>query len=218
MPAQAACESAKSLSCPHLPDEYRRKFSKEDINCLPQTHYDGELILVREAAELEPALERLSRERVLGFDTETRPSFSKGKAYPPALIQLAGEDVVVIIQLQHVAFNDAMAALLANVNCIKAGVAVRDDIKALQRLRHFNPAGFVDLSTCARDAGLETFGLRPLAANLLGVRVSKSAQCSNWGNASLTGPQIRYAATDAWISREIYLSMHKLGLNMAVHL
>jgi ribonuclease D len=96
-------------------------------------------------------------------------------------------------------------------------VAVRDDIKALQRLLPFLPAGFVDLGTCARSAGLETSGLRSLAANLLDARISKNAQCSNWGSKNLTQQQIRYAATDAWISRELYTCMRDLGVEMHAH-
>ena len=197
-----------------LPPEYLRKISKEEINSLPQAQYDGEILLVREAADLGPALARLDGEDVLGFDTETRPSFSKGTAHPPALLQLAGADLVILVQLALAPLNEALAALFTDENIVKAGVAVRDDIKGLQRLLPFMPAGFIDLSECARGAGLETFGLRPLAANFLGVRISKNAQCSNWGNQSLNAQQIRYAATDAWISREICLRMRSLGVNL----
>jgi ribonuclease D len=198
----------------NLPPEYLRKIGKEEINSLPQAQYDGEILLVCETAGLGPALARLEGERVLGFDTETRPSFNKGTAHPPALLQLAGADLVILIQLALAPFNDALAALLADADIVKAGVAVRDDIKGLQRLLPFMPAGFIDLSECARGAGLETFGLRPLAANFLGFRISKNAQCSNWGNPNLNAQQIRYAATDAWISREICLRMRSLGVDL----
>ena len=213
--AQQSVQASSGRDQP-LPPEFLRKLSKEDINGLPQSQYEGEILLVSEPEQLAPALERLQGDAVLGFDTETRPRFSKGKAHPPALLQLAGSELVVLVQLKLAPFPEGLSALLANSAIIKAGIAVRDDIKALQSLMSFMPAGFIDLGACARRAGLESSGLRPLAANFLGLRISKNAQCSNWGNQNLTARQILYAATDAWISRELYLRMRSLGLNLAV--
>ncbi|MDR2892525.1 MAG: 3'-5' exonuclease domain-containing protein 2 [Deltaproteobacteria bacterium] len=184
--------------------------SKEEINTLPIYRYDGKIVQVDDADKLRVAIERLRQEKVLGFDTETKPSFRKGTSHQPALIQLACSDVVFLFLLRKLPLGPELAAVLADPSLIKAGVAIRDDMNFLRALYHFEPGGAVDLGDLARKKGLQSYGLRPLAACLLRARISKNARCSNWNNSELTEQQINYAATDAWISREIYLSMQEL--------
>ncbi|MBG3876840.1 3'-5' exonuclease domain-containing protein 2 [Desulfovibrio oxamicus] len=195
-----------------IPERYRRKISKDEINELPLERYAGEIRIVRSEEELADAVDRLRDEDVLGFDTETRPTFRKGKVNLPSLVQLACSDVVYLFQLNWLPFGEALASVLSDADIVKTGVAVRDDIRDLQKLFAFNDAGVVDLGEVARDLGLETHGLRNLAANFLEVRISKGAQCSNWSNRELAPQQVLYAATDAWVSREIHLRMRRLGL------
>ena len=178
--------------------------SKDDINALPIQAYEGDIRLIRDEEALTDALKHLEREDVLGFDTETRPIFTKGKTSSPALLQLAARDCVYLVQLTRQPFDERLAALLANPRIIKAGVAVRDDLLALKRLHPFVPGGAVDLAALARARGIKAQGLRSLAASLLGFRISNSAQCSNWERDELSPQQIRYAATDAWVGRELY--------------
>lgn len=196
----------------NVPERYRRKISKEEINELPLRRYAGEVRLVRTEEELADALDVLRSDSVLGFDTETRPTFRKGKVNLPSLVQLACADVVYLIQLNWVPLGEMLADLLSDPAIIKTGVAVRDDIRDLQKLYAFRDGGVVDLGEVARDLGLETHGLRNLAANFLGIRISKGAQCSNWSNRELGPQQVVYAATDAWVSREIHITMRNLGL------
>ena len=184
-----------------------RQLSKDEINELPMLAYEGDILLVETEGELTRALSRLKGEQLLGFDTESRPSFKKGKSYPTSLIQLASADVVVLVRLNRVPFSETLTQLLADPQIIKAGVAIRDDIRALLRLHPFVPAGLSDLADMAKKRNIGAQGLRTLAAHLLGGRISKAAQCSNWEKKNLTPQQIRYAATDAWIGRQIYLKM-----------
>ena len=196
-----------------LPEELLRAFTKDDINELPLRRYEGEVHVVRSEKQQAQALRELEGEALLGFDTETRPVFKKGKKPgPPALVQLASDACVYLFQVNVLPMSKGLCALLADPDIIKTGVAVRDDVLGLQRLAKFKPAGFLDLSTISAKTGMQTHGLRNLAANLLGFRISKSAQCSNWSKDVLTKQQVIYAATDAWISREIYLAMQGLGL------
>ena len=195
-----------------IPERYRRKISKDEINELPLERYAGEIRIVRTEEELADAVDRLRDEDVLGFDTETRPTFRKGKVNLPSLVQLACSDTVYLFQLNWLPFGEALASVLSDADIVKTGVAVRDDIRDLQKLFAFNDAGVVDLGEVARDLGLETHGLRNLAANFLEMRISKGAQCSNWSNRELAPQQVLYAATDAWVSREIHLRMRRLGL------
>lgn len=183
------------------------QLSKEAINELPMLAYEGEVLLVQTEGELSRALNSLRGETLLGFDTESRPSFKKGKVYPTSLVQLAGSKLVVLIRLNHVGFTEPLAALLADPGVVKAGVAIRDDMRSLQKLHAFTPAGLADLADMAKKRGIKAQGLRTLAAHLMGGRISKAAQCSNWAKKTLTPQQVRYAATDAWIGRELYLRM-----------
>lgn len=178
--------------------------TKEEINELPMLAYEGEVLLAETEGGLSHALSLLKGETLLGFDTESRPSFKKGRIYPTSLIQLAGENCVVLIRLNLVPFSDQLAALLADPHVIKAGVAIQEDMRCLRRLHDFTPAGLADLGDMAKKRAIRAQGLRTLAAQLMGIRISKAAQCSNWAKKTLTPQQIRYAATDAWIGRELY--------------
>lgn len=195
-----------------VPELYRRKLSKDEINALPMRRYEGEVRLVRTEEALENAVRDLRGERVLGFDTETKPSFRKGTTNAPALVQLAGEDVVYLVQLTWVPMNALLTSILSDPDIVKAGVSIHDDMRELRRSLDFEPAGLVDLGHAARACRMETQGLRNLAANLFGWRISKGPQCSNWGQAELSAKQVGYAATDAWIGRLVYLRMRELSM------
>ena len=151
------------------------------------------------------AIDELLNESVLGFDTETKPSFKKGEKYLPSLVQLAGEHAVYIFQLRHLRHYAPLSVILSDPFIAKVGVAVHDDIKKLQELIHFIPAGFVDLSDVTAKVGLGIMGIRTLAAHFLECRVSKGARCSNWASDILRSKQVEYAATDAWVPRVAYL-------------
>ena len=186
--------------------------TKDDVNECPLYKYEGDVVLVESEEALEKALPALTAERVLGFDTETKPTFKKGKIHDPSLIQLAVSDKVYLFLLKKIPLDKRLAAILSDAGIVKAGVAIADDVRSLQKLYGFQPAGLVDLSTVARKNNISMFGLRGLAACFLGVRISKTARCSNWGTARLSSQQITYAATDAWISRQIYIKAEELGL------
>ncbi|MBF0212741.1 MAG: 3'-5' exonuclease domain-containing protein 2 [Magnetococcales bacterium] len=195
-----------------VPLEWTRKLTREEVNQLPVKRWNGPIRLIRTDDEAEEVVALLAGESVLGFDTETRPSFRKGENYFPALLQLAGADTVYLFQLKGMERFSALASLLSNPDIRKVGVGLDYDVRALQALFVFQPHGFVDVGDVARRATIASQGLRGLAAHLFGLRISKRAQCSNWDNAELKKFQLVYAATDAWISREIYLTMREQGI------
>ena len=191
---------------------FDRRMTKEEINSLPIKGYEGMIQVVKTVDELDKALDELSKESLLGFDTETRPNFRKGQNNQPSLIQLAAKESIYIFQLQHINFPVKLRKLFSNKKIIKTGVAIDYDLLQLQRLGGFSEGGFVGLARVAKSAGIKNHGLRGLAAVLLGFRISKGAQRSNWGNGTLSTKQINYAATDAWVGREIFLRLEEMGV------
>lgn len=205
------------MSSNPLPPEYLRSISREEIACLPIRRYEGEVCVVATAEELERALADIRQERIVGFDTETRPAFNKGEDYLPCLVQVATARRVYLLQLQRLDFSRAIAEFLGNPHIAKAGVALAGDLGQLQRLFPLQPVSVVDLGRVARHHGNRQTGLRNLAALFLGIRIPKGARTTNWAAARLSAAQIGYAATDAWIGRELYLCFQKLGLLARPH-
>lgn len=198
----------------HTPDEKPAPttITRDELHQLPIRSFSGPIDVVDSDELTHAAIADLQREKLLGFDTETKPVFKAGMSYPPALVQLAGEKRVFIFQLQKLRELDALFHLLASHRIHKAGIALADDLKKLQEIRAFVPAGFVEVGDLARRLGFAQTGLRSLAGLVLGFRVSKREQRSNWARAQLTPSQIAYAATDAWVSRELYLALsHRLS-------
>jgi len=183
---------------------FDQKMTAEEINSRPIARYDGPIHIIRTDSELEHAVHALRKEPVLGFDTETKPAFHRGQSNPVAIIQLAGSRAVYIMQLRQLASLKPLSALFASGRVIKAGIDLQQDIVKLKKQIDCEYNGFVDVSSLAKDAGLKNFSMRGLAAVLLGVRIPKGTRTSNWARDTLTPQQIAYAATDAWISRELY--------------
>lgn len=185
----------------------RHSISKNKINVLPLKSYTGSIHVIDSDVKMSAAVRALGSEKVLGFDTETKPAFKKGESYSPSLIQLAASDGVYIFQLRHINSYEPLAGILADKKVLKAGIAVNDDIKKLNNVFPFEPSGFIELAGLTARVGIKNAGLRGLAALLLGFRISKQTQCSRWDAPMLTRAQIVYAATDAWICRKIYFAL-----------
>jgi ribonuclease D len=183
--------------------------SKAEINQLPLKRYEGPVEVIADDERLRAVMPVLHAEKVLGFDIEVRPTFKSGDHFPPALVQLAGKSKVFLVQLKKVSARHLLGDLFADGRVIKAGVAVSGDIEKLHEVMPFAPAGFIDLGKMAAKKGVKAMGVRTLAAQLLGLRISKGAQCSNWERSQLAPAQVLYAATDAWVCREIFLALEK---------
>jgi ribonuclease D len=178
--------------------------TQDEINALPLKSFKGAVHLIDDAEALGKVFKEVSKQDVVGFDTETRPSFKKGQLFKVALLQIAIPDQVFLIRLQQTGVTEEIQSFLEDDSLIKTGIGIRDDILALQRMKHFQPKGFVDLGPLAKEAGLQVESVKKLTGLLLGFRISKSAQTSNWEIAKLTKKQIEYAATDAWVCLELY--------------
>ena len=178
---------------------------------MPLISFKGGIHVISKLKEVPEALESLSSVELLGFDTETRPAFHRGISNPVALLQLSGDSDAFLFRLREVGFTRQLIDLMENPSILKVGVAIHDDIRALQENRNFEPRGFIDLADIARELGIVTTGLRNLSGIVLGARISKRFQLSNWERKTLDENQKVYAATDAWVCREIYLRLIEEG-------
>ena len=187
--------------------------TNDEINALPLGAFEGKVFLIDQAVDLAEIFSEVNQHKLVGFDTETKPVFVSGHQNKVALMQIALPDKVFLIRINKTGVEEEILDFLENENILKAGVALRDDIKALQRLKKFTPKGVVELADMARKAGLMEEGVKKLTGLLLGFRVSKTAQTSNWEAAALNEKQISYAATDAWVCLEIYKKLKSVEAN-----
>lgn len=190
--------------------EYLNKISDEEVKLLPKVSFEGEVEVIEDFREQNIAADYLlSHATVIGFDTESRASFKKGVINKIALLQLSGAGRAYLIRVNRVKLSQGIIKLLESPKHIKVGVALKEDVKELRSITDFEPKGFLDLQRVVGDFNIGELGLKKMSAIVLGVQISKAQRLSNWEATTLTESQIRYAATDAWISEQIFL-----GLNM----
>ena len=181
-----------------------KKLSKNEINSLPQIKFNGDVEVFSSNDNVQAAVNYLMNYDLIGFDTETKPTFVKGPLNPPSIMQLACIDKVYIFQLDNESLYKKLFPILSNENITKCGVSVDRDLIELMYLSPFDPLSFVDLGNIARDNDVPHHGLRGLVAMFLKHRISKGAQISDWSKTVLSQSQITYAATDAWISLKLF--------------
>jgi ribonuclease D len=184
--------------------KYSENITVEEIRLLDLKWFEGEIVVVDNFKTFKEIIPRLMKSPVLGFDTETRPSFKKGRKNKVSLIQLANKDLACLFRINKIGLPDELVSVLSNPDVIKTGVAIHDDIKYLKGVRRFDPEGFVDLQSFVKEWGIQCSGLKKLTAIILGFRISKSQQVTDWEAAKLTEAQEIYAATDAWVCHQIY--------------
>ncbi len=178
--------------------------SKEAIGELPLCQFTGIITVVEAPDRVPEIVELLNAEKVLGFDTETRPSFKKGETNQISLMQLSTSNAAFLFRLNKTGFSPDLVRLLENPKVVKVGVGIRDDLRGLNKLARFKPAKFVELQDMVKSFGIDVFSLKALAGLVLNVRISKRQRLSNWEADMLTSGQIDYAATDAWVALRIF--------------
>ena len=183
---------------------YKENITVEELAEHELSWFKGEIVLVDNLKTFFEVFPRLLGSDLLGFDTETRPTFKKGKKNSVSLIQLSTEDLACLFRINKIGIPDELIKLLSDPSVIKAGVAVHDDIRFLSGVRKFTPNGFIDLQNFVKDYGIQSSGLKKLAAIVLGFRISKRQQVTDWEADQLTEAQEIYAATDAWVCHQIY--------------
>ena len=175
------------------------KISNEQTALLPAVEFRGEIRIVEHERDIAAACKTLAEQPVIGFDTETRPSFRPGVTFRVSLLQLSTPTVCYLFRLNKIPLAKPILQLLEDRRVLKIGADVAGDLRSLRQIRHFRDGGFVDLQSIASEWGIEDKSLRKLSAIVLRQRVSKAQRLSNWEAATLTDKQKLYAATDAWV-------------------
>ena len=185
-------------------NNFTDKISNEETAALPAIEFKGEIRIIEHERDIVPACKFLMKQAVVGFDTETRPSFRPGVTFRVSLLQLSTPTVCYLFRLNKIPLAKPILQLLEDRRILKIGADVAGDLRSLRQIRHFRDGGFVDLQGIATEWGIGEKSLRKLSAIVLGRRVSKAQRLSNWEAATLTDKQQLYAATDAWLCTRIY--------------
>jgi ribonuclease D len=188
-------------------DLYNKEITKEELEAIPTGHFEGDIVTIEDYESAFLAIERIQQETILGFDTETRPSFKKGEIHSMALIQIATANQVFLFRLTKIGHLPALWKILSDKNILKAGIGIENDIRDLSKIHPLKIANVIDLNTECGKLGFKVAGVRKLSALILGLKPSKTQQTSNWEAVELTQAQKNYAATDAWVCREITLRL-----------
>ena len=186
---------------------FKTKITKEEVNTLPVVIFEGKITLVDDLSKVNSAIEELRQSNVVGLDTETKPSFTRGTHHKVSLVQISTLDHCFLFRRNLIDFPAALAEFLADDKIQKIGLSLRDDLIGLNKRHTFKPAGFIDIQTIAQHYGIMELSLQKVYAIIFGKKISKSQRLTNWENPELSDQQQRYAATDAWASLQIYLQL-----------
>lgn len=187
-----------------------KRFSKQEIADLPLAEFGGRIVVIFSEGEAERAVDFLLTQPFLGIDTETRPSFRRGKLNQVSLLQVATDEICFLFRLNMMGITPAIVRLLENTEVPMIGLSLKDDIVSLKRRQNFTPGRFIDLQKMVGQLGIEDMSLQKLYANFFGQKISKRQQLTNWDADVLSDRQKRYAATDAWACIQMYREIGRL--------
>lgn len=183
---------------------YKNIITKEELADLPLMAFEGEIHCIDKLVDVEPAVRYLKQHSILGFDSETKPSFKKGQTNNVCLLQLSTNDHAFLFRLNIIGLLPEIASILSSRKIQKIGVGIHDDILSLKKIQPFRQSGFIELQTLVQEYGIEHISLKKLCGIVLGGKISKKQQVSNWEKEDLSDGQKKYAATDAWAALRIY--------------
>lgn len=185
----------------------KTKITKEEVNQLPVIVFEGKITLVDDLSKVQPAIDELRRSKIVGIDTETKPSFTRGTHHKVSLVQISTLNHCFLFRLNKINFPAALAEFLSDKSIKKIGLSLRDDFNGLNKHHVFKPENAIDIQSIAQSYGIMELSLQKIYAILFSKKISKSQRLTNWESPELTEQQQRYAATDAWASLMIYLQL-----------
>ena len=197
---------------------FKESITPKELEKIDFASCPGKIVVIDSVgAEFNRAIAYLRNQKVIGFDTETRPTFSPDQPrYSVSLLQLSGAEKSFLFRINKIGMHRRLCNLLSSDKVIKVGAAIHDDIRGLQKHREFTPAGFIDLQKIVWEWGIRDKAVKKMAAIILGIRISKTQQLSNWEAEKLSESQCKYAATDAWVCREMYMKLQSEPKNPLV--
>ena len=178
---------------------------------MPLLAFEGKIHVLETEKACNKAVEALSKFDVLGFDTEKKPTFNKGEYNHTAMVQLSTMEDAYLFRLNEMGYPSSLFNLMSDASILKLGISIDDDLKDLNKARKFKPQNFTDLNDVVRELGVKHMGVKKLSAVILGARISKNQQVTNWEAEKLTAAQKKYAATDAWICLAIHEELTRKG-------
>ncbi len=185
----------------------------DELNELPIGAWEGETELIDNPSDVQRAIDEIGQENIIGIDTETRPAFRKGVVYRISLVQIATRDCVYLFRLHYVGLPLGLIKIFESDEILKVGIDLHHDMGVLQNFRKFTPSNVIELNSYCTQKGFQVMGLRKLSAVILGIRISKRQQTSNWEAETYTPAQIKYAATDAWACRALFVRLIENGIH-----
>ena len=190
---------------------YQSKIEKSTISTLPPCDIMGEIIVIDRPEDVATAVDDLKQCPLIGFDTETRPSFRRGESNTISLLQLATDRRAYLFRLKKIGQNQLLKELLESEDHMKVGLSVHDDFHSLNHWMPCRPKNFIELQKYVKAFGIEEMSLQKIYAIVFNQKISKRQQLSNWEAETLTPAQQQYAAIDAWACRNIYYKLqHKI--------
>ena len=188
------------------------KYNKLKVGTLPRVVFEGRIHVIVTRTQAEKAVAYLLSQPILGVDTETRPSFSRGSFHHVALLQVSTYDTCFLFRLNIIGMTPAIVRLLEDTTVPKIGLSWHDDLNGLHKLGHFETGYFIDIQDHVREIGVEDLSLQKLYANFFGQQISKAQRLTNWERDVLTDKQKEYAATDTWACIQLYEELERLKL------
>lgn len=199
------------MTCKTL--DYTIAISKEELAEFPRVEYYGSVKIVDTKAEMVRAIKILKKYDILGFDTESRPTFKKGATIHVSLIQIAADDICFLFRIRKIEDISPLRELIDDPNILKIGLSLRDDFNMLSHDYNFKPQGFIDLQKLVVKYKFSSCSLQKIYAILFNQRITKRQQLSNWNAPTLTEAQMHYAAIDAWACIQIYKKLEIEGFD-----
>lgn len=194
---------------PHFFNNATVTISKEQLASLPAASFAGDIRLIDDEKDIEEAVSQLRESDIIGFDTETRPSFKKGQYHRVSLLQLSTRNICYLFRLNHIPLSDSLIKLLEDEKVLKVGLSIHDDFHSLRKLVDINPAGFIDLQQYVKSFRIADNSLSRIYGILFGMRISKGQRLTNWEAETLSPAQQGYAALDAYACIKIYEHLSK---------
>ena len=186
--------------------------AKEDIKNYPLLDFNGDVHLIDKKSAIKDCCSIILQHKIIGFDTETKPSFQKGVSYNISLLQLSAGNSIFLFRINKIGFDQRLIDILSSKSILKVGIDIKNDLSGLKKIKNFKEYNFVDLNTLAIQKGYVSIGAVKLSIMLLGYRISKSQRLSDWSAETLTKSQLNYAAIDAWICPKILQSFKDKSL------